>query len=53
MHGPINISIHSYSAEVEYLNLFIAMGPFESLLIPTGPFSEKCITNITYKKGIY
>jgi len=25
------------------LNLFYAMGPYESLVKPTDPFSEKCI----------
>jgi len=26
------------------------MGPIDSLLIPTGPFSEKCITCLTESK---
>jgi len=39
-----------HSPEVDCLNLFIAMGSFESLLIPTGPFSEKCITCLTERK---
>jgi len=41
-----------HSAKLEYLNIFIAMGPFESLLIPTGLF-KKISSQITQRKMIF
>ena len=41
-----------HSDAVLYLYPFIAMGPFESLLIPTGPVSETCLTCFTKQRNL-